>query len=58
MEYSKLWKSKSEVEINFINTSEELDIIAIQEVVAGYGGAQAVAKSGRWIESKKEVNGM
>jgi hypothetical protein len=45
MEYSKLWKSKSEVEINFIaNTLKNYDIIAIQEVVAGYGGAQAVAK--------------
>lgn len=38
-------KSKSEVEINFIaNTLKHYDIIAIQEVVAGYGGAQAVAK--------------
>lgn len=38
-------KSKSEVEINFIaNTLKNYDIIAIQEVVAGYGGAQAVAK--------------
>ena len=38
-------KSKSEVEINFIaNTLKNYDIIAIQEVVAGYGGAQALAK--------------
>jgi endonuclease/exonuclease/phosphatase family metal-dependent hydrolase len=38
-------KSKSEVEISFIaNTLKNYDIIAIQEVVAGYGGAQAVAK--------------
>lgn len=38
-------KSKSESEINFIaNTIRDYDIIAIQEVVAGYGGAQAVAK--------------
>jgi deoxyribonuclease-1-like protein len=38
-------KSKSEVEINFIaNALKNYDIIAIQEVVAGYGGAQAVAK--------------
>jgi hypothetical protein len=38
-------KSKSEVEINFIaNTLKAYDIIAIQEVVAGYGGAQAVVK--------------
>lgn len=38
-------KSKSESELNFIaNTLLPYDIIAIQEVVAGYGGAQAVAK--------------
>ena len=39
-----LGKSKSAAEINFIaNTIKNYDIIAIQEVVAGYGGAQAVA---------------
>lgn len=38
-------KSKSESEINFIaSIIVNYDIIAIQEVVAGYGGAQAVAK--------------
>lgn len=38
-------KSKSNQEIAFIaNTVRDFDIIAIQEVVAGYGGAQAVAK--------------
>lgn len=38
-------KSKSEETINYIaNTLRDYDIIAIQEVVAGYGGAQAVAK--------------
>jgi endonuclease/exonuclease/phosphatase family metal-dependent hydrolase len=38
-------KSKSQGEINFIaNTLKSYDIIALQEVVAGYGGAQAVAK--------------
>lgn len=38
-------KSKSDSEITFIaNTVKEFDIIAIQEVVAGYGGAQAVAR--------------
>jgi deoxyribonuclease-1-like protein len=37
-------KSKSNSEIAFIaNTIKDFDIIAIQEVVAGYGGAQAVA---------------
>ncbi|KGO95671.1 endonuclease [Flavobacterium enshiense DK69] len=38
-------KSKSDVEINFIaNTLKSYDIIAIQEVVAGDGGVQTVAK--------------
>ena len=38
-------KSKSDTTITFIaNTIKEYDIVAIQEVVAGYGGAQAVAK--------------
>jgi deoxyribonuclease-1-like protein len=38
-------KSKSKIEIAFMaETVREYDIIAIQEVVAGYGGAQAVAK--------------
>ncbi|CAA9201436.1 endonuclease/exonuclease/phosphatase family protein [Flavobacterium collinsii] len=40
-----LGKSKSESELNFIaSTVLAYDIIAIQEVVAGYGGSQAVAK--------------
>lgn len=38
-------KSKSDLEIEFIaNTVKDFDVIAIQEVVAGYGGAQAVAR--------------
>lgn len=38
-------KSKTEQEIDFIaNTIKNHDIIAIQEVVAGYGGSQAVAR--------------
>lgn len=38
-------KSKTEQEIGFIaNTIKNHDIIAIQEVVAGYGGSQAVAR--------------
>jgi endonuclease/exonuclease/phosphatase family metal-dependent hydrolase len=46
-------KSKSEVEINFIaNTLKNYDIIAIQEVVAGYGGAQAVAKLANELNRK------
>jgi endonuclease/exonuclease/phosphatase family metal-dependent hydrolase len=38
-------KSKSNEEITFIaNTIRDFDIVAIQEVVAGYGGVQAVAR--------------
>ncbi|WP_309640749.1 endonuclease/exonuclease/phosphatase family protein [Flavobacterium sp.] len=38
-------KSKSEADISFIaNTIKNYDIVAIQEVVASYEGAQAVAK--------------
>ncbi|KAF2326267.1 endonuclease/exonuclease/phosphatase family protein [Flavobacterium daemonense] len=38
-------KSKSDIEINYIASIVlDYDIIAIQEVVAGYGGAQAIAK--------------
>ena len=38
-------KSKSDEVINFIaNTVKDFDLIAIQEVVAGYGGSQAVAR--------------
>jgi len=40
-----LGKSKSQSTLNFIaNTVNNYDVIAIQEVVAGYGGAQAVAQ--------------
>ncbi|MDR7373006.1 endonuclease/exonuclease/phosphatase family protein [Flavobacterium aquidurense] len=46
-------KSKSEVELNFIaNTVLDYDIIAIQEVVAGYGGAQAIAKLSAILNEK------
>ena len=38
-------KSKSDSELEFIATTiNQYDIIAIQEVVAGYGGAQAVGR--------------
>jgi endonuclease/exonuclease/phosphatase family metal-dependent hydrolase len=38
-------KSKSDEEINFIaNTLKNYDVVAIQEVVAGEGGAQAIAR--------------
>ncbi len=40
-----LGKTKTEAEIKFIaNTLTDFDIIALQEVVAGYGGPQAVAR--------------
>lgn len=48
-------KSKSDIEINFIaNILKNYDIIAIQEVVAGYGGAQAVAKLADELNRKGE----
>jgi len=46
-------KSKSTAELNFIaNTVLDYDIIAIQEVVAGYGGAQAIAKLSAILNEK------
>ncbi|UTN04337.1 endonuclease/exonuclease/phosphatase family protein [Flavobacterium bizetiae] len=46
-------KSKSESELNFIaNTVLNYDIVALQEVVAGYGGAQAVAKLAMLLNEK------
>ncbi len=40
-----LGKSKSDTTITYIaNTLKDYDIVALQEVVAGYGGSQAVAK--------------
>jgi len=46
-------KSKSESELNFIaSTITDYDIVAIQEVVAGYGGAQAVAKLASILNEK------
>ena len=40
-----LGKTKSEAEIDFMaNTLKDFDIVAIQEVVAGQGGSQAVAR--------------
>ncbi|OMQ10110.1 endonuclease/exonuclease/phosphatase family protein [[Flexibacter] sp. ATCC 35103] len=48
-----LGKSKSESELNFIaSTILDFDIIIIQEVVAGYGGAQAVAKLAGILNTK------
>jgi len=46
-------KSKSESELNFIaNTINNYDIVAIQEVVAGYGGAHAVVKLAEILNEK------
>lgn len=46
-------KSKSTAELNFIaNTIYKYDIIAIQEVVAGYGGAQAIAELNRILNER------
>ena len=48
-----LGKSKSDQEIRFMaNTVNSYDIIAIQEVVAGLGGAQAVAKLAEELNRK------
>ena len=42
---ANLGKSKSDSVLIYIaNTIKKFDVIAIQEVVAGYGGAQAVAR--------------
>lgn len=50
-----LGKSKSEKTINFIaQTLNDYDIIAIQEVIAGYGGAQAVARLVNELNRKGE----
>lgn len=46
-------KSKSQSTLNFIaNTVRDYDIIAIQEVVAGYGGSQSVAKLATLLNEK------
>lgn len=46
-------KSKSQAELNFIaNTILNYDIITIQEVVAGYGGSNAVAKLAELLNEK------
>ena len=46
-------KSKSDDEVEFVaNTIKYYDVIAIQEVVAGYGGSQAVAKLASVLNQK------
>src|SRR5690606_31764040 len=48
-------KTRTEAEINFIATTlKDFDIIALQEVVAGYGGAQAVARLAAELNRKGE----
>lgn len=50
---ANIGKSKSNQEITFIaNTVKDYDIIAIQEVVVGYGGAQAVARLAEELNRK------
>ena len=56
--FENFGKSKSEETINYIaNSLREYDIIAIQEVVAGYGGAQAVARLADEL-NRKGANGI
>ena len=46
-------KSKTDTEIAFVaNILKQYDVIAIQEVVAGFGGAQAVARLGDVLNRK------
>src|SRR5690606_19696428 len=46
-------KSKSEAEISFVaNTLKDFDVVALQEIVAGYGGAQAVARLAEELNRK------
>ena len=48
-----LGKSKSDSTITYIaNTLKDYDIVALQEVVAGYGGTQAVAKLAEELNRK------
>jgi hypothetical protein len=50
-----LGSSKSNSNINYIaKTIKDYDIVALQEVVAGYGGAQAVAKLADELNRKGE----
>lgn len=46
-------KTKSESEINFIaDVLNDFDVVALQEIVAGYGGVQAVAKLAEALNRK------
>lgn len=48
-----LGKSKSDSTITYIaNILKEYDVVALQEVVAGYGGTQAVAKLAEELNRK------
>ena len=48
-----LGKSKSDSTITYIaNTLKDYDVVALQEVVAGYGGTQAVAKLAEELNRK------
>jgi hypothetical protein len=51
-----LGKSKSDQQIAFIATTiQDFDLIAIQEVVAGYGGAQAQELCRRVKQKRQQV---
>ena len=53
-----LGKSKSDSAITYIaNTVKDYDVVVIQEVVAGNGGAQAVAKLAGEL-NRKGANGI
>jgi deoxyribonuclease-1-like protein len=46
-------KTKSEREINFVaDVLRDFDVVALQEIVAGYGGIQAVAKLAEALNGK------
>ncbi len=46
-------KTKSEAEVNFVaDVLRDFDVVALQEIVAGYGGTQVVAKLADALNSK------
>ncbi len=54
-----LGKSKTPETLSFIaSLLEDYDVIALQEVVAGYGGAQAVAQLADELNRKGSKSGL
>ncbi|CAN5290290.1 hypothetical protein BH23BAC2_BH23BAC2_25450 [soil metagenome] len=48
-------KTKTEAEINFVaDILKDFDVVALQEIVAGYGGSQAVARLAELLNRKGE----